>query len=74
MINVGRKVLFVPGINDSKVLSPEERKPLMITGSVVYINWEHKWFEVEFDCGGTKQRESFKFCDIGSVVKICGGI
>lgn len=74
MIKVGKKVRFVPSINDSVVLNPEERKLLMIPGYVRYVNWEHEWFEVEFDCGGTKQRESFKFCDIGSAVKVCGGI
>ena len=74
MIQEGKKVRFVPSINDSKVFTTEERKSLMIPGTVSYINWEHKWFEVVFDCGGTKQLESFKFCDIGSVVEVCGGL
>ena len=72
MIGEGMKVRFVPGFNDSKVFSIEERRAARITGTVIHINWEHEWFTVEFDCGGTKQREAFKFCDIGSVVKVCG--
>ena len=72
MIQVGCKVRFVPGINESIILSPEERRAATISGTVVYVNCKHKLFEVEFDCGGTKHREAFKFCDIGSAVNICG--
>ena len=72
MIGEGMKVLFIPGFNCSKMISPAERKAASITGIITYINWEHKCFWVEFDCGGTKQRETFKFVDVGTAVTVCG--
>jgi hypothetical protein len=44
----------------------------MVTGTVVMVNYAHKWFSVEYECGGVKQRASFKFCRIGKGVFICG--
>jgi hypothetical protein len=41
-----------------------------VTGTVVMVNCSHKWFSVEY--GEPKQRTSFNFCDIGSVVTVCG--
>jgi hypothetical protein len=41
-----------------------------IVGEVVEVNYKHKWFSVEYGCPA--MRTSFKFCDIGSVVKVCG--
>lgn len=72
MIKKGMKVrfvpAFVPGALHWKEPDPSER----VTGTVVYINWEHKYFTVEFKCGDTMQRESFKVSQIGQAVKICG--
>lgn len=72
MIGEGMKVRFVPsfarGMNDS----PEELAAKTITGTICYINWEHQNFTVEFDCGGTKQKESFRFWEIGKAVKVIG--
>lgn len=72
MIGEGMKVRFVPSFNDSVTYTPEERRAATITGTVVYINWVHKCLWVEFDCGGTKQREAFSFMDIGTAVTVCG--
>ena len=72
MISEGMKVRFVPSFNNSVVFTPEERKAASITGTIIYINWEHECFWAEFDCGGTKQREAFRFVDIGTAVTVCG--
>lgn len=72
MIGVGMKVRFVPHYDISGIESKEDNWDRAITGKVVCINWEHKHFTAEYDAGGTKQREAFKFWQIGSEVKICG--
>lgn len=72
MIGEGMKVQFVPAFLESKVLTPEERRDFTHTGTVTYINWEHRMFWVEFEAGGTKQREAFQFYDIGKQVKVIG--
>ena len=41
-----------------------------VIGEVVEVNYGHKWFSVEYGCPA--MRTSFNFCDIGSVVTICG--
>ena len=72
MIGIGMKAsfvpAFVPGELWQKTLNPSE----IVTGKIVYINWEHKYFTVEFKCGDTTQREAFKFFQIGTAVKIIG--
>lgn len=68
MITVGEKVQFDP----FKVITgfaSDLNRGKMMTGTVVMVNYENKWFSVEYDCGGTKQRISFKFWDIGKSVK-----
>lgn len=72
MIGEGMKVRFVPSFNDSKTLTPQERREMSVTGVVTYINWEHQNFCVEFGHSGTKQRETFLFRDIGEAVTVIG--
>lgn len=67
-VTIGSKVRFDPfelalcyGVED---LRHE------VTGTVVEIHKEHKWFSVEY--GNPKQRTSFKFCDIGKSVILVG--
>jgi hypothetical protein len=72
MVDIGAKVIFVPGYLDSKVFTPEERKAASVKGTVVGIHSKHKYFTVAWDCGGTRQLEAFKLCDIGKAVKVCG--
>lgn len=69
MIKVGQKVRFDP-FKELKGFGAEDNRGKMVTGTVVMVNYEHKWFSVEY--GDPKMRTSFKFCDIGSVVKVCG--
>lgn len=42
----------------------------MVTGTIVKVYPEHKWFSVVF--GEPQQRISFKFCDVGERVKFVG--
>lgn len=72
MIGEGMKVRFVPYYAYSQIASTEENWRNAVTGTICYINWEHKYFTVEYDCGGTIQKESFKFWEIGKAVKLCG--
>lgn len=69
MVEVGQKVWFDP-FEVLTGFSSEDHKGTIVTGTVVLVNEEHKWFSVEY--GNPKMRTSFKFCDIGKAVKICG--
>lgn len=71
MILIDDKVRFDP-FNEITGFASEDNRGNMVTGTVVLVNYEHKWFSVEYDCGGVKQRTSFKFCQIGKDVLICG--
>ena len=67
-IRVGQKVRFDPfaGMKGFDIGCFQE----MVTGTVVIVNEPHQWFSVEY--GNPKMLTSFKFCDIGSVVTVCG--
>ena len=51
-----------------------DKQTLMVTGTVYEVNYAHKVFHVAFEIGGTEQRTSFKFCDIGKKVKVYSGV
>ena len=69
MIEVGQKVRFDPFLAITGFAS-EDNKGRKVTGTVVFVHEQNKWFSVEY--GKPKMRTSFKFCDIGKVVKVCG--
>lgn len=71
MIKIGQKVQFNP-YKATTGFASEDFRTRKATGIVVYINWQNKWFLVEYDCGGVKQRASFKFSQIGKDVMLCG--
>ena len=71
MITVGEKVQFDP-FEVIKGFDIGTIKGKKVTGTVVMVNYGHKWFSVEYECGGTKQRTSFKFSQIGEEVTVCG--
>lgn len=71
-MTVGMKARFVPSFDRGMNDSPAEIAAKTITGTICYINFEHKYFTVEFAFGTTKQKESFKFCDIDKAVKVIG--
>ena len=68
MIVVGTKVIFDPllGVKGVDVASMRQN----VIGEVVEVNYAHQWFSVEYGCPAI--RTSFKFCDIGKAVDICG--
>ena len=68
MIVTGDKVLFDPFKHDRVTDVGNLRKNVI--GEVVEVNYAHKWFSVEY--GEPKLRTSFKFCEIGKSVSICG--
>lgn len=73
MIKIGQIVSFIPGWNTSIVYSEAERREKAVTGKVVYVNEQHQCFGVAYACGGTVQKESFKFTQIGEEVHIVRG-
>ena len=72
MMGLGMSVRFVPSFNDSEKYTPEERRAATVTGKIVCINWEHRYFTVGWTESGHKFRESFKFSEIGKKVKVSG--
>lgn len=71
MIEVGQQVRFDP-FEALKGFGAEDNRGNYVIGTVVMVNRPHSWFSVEY--GDPKMRTSFKFCDIGMAVTICGGI
>ena len=67
-VEVGQKVRFDPfeGAFGYGIEACRGR----VTGTVVGVYPEHKWFSVVY--GEPKQRFSFKFADIGERVKFVG--
>jgi hypothetical protein len=70
MVVIGDTVKFAPFKGMKGILF--ECNTEDVTGTVVMINYKHKWFLVEF--GESKLRTAFNFADIGKDVTICGGI
>ena len=69
MVTIDDKVMFDPfefitgfGVSDYR--------GNYVTGTVVMVNYKHKWFSVEYGCPA--QRTSFNFSDIGKLVKVRG--
>ena len=71
MIEVGQKVSFDP-FDELTGFGSRDNKGNVVTGKVVLVNEPHKWFLVEYICGKAKLRTSFKFCDVGERVNVCG--
>ena len=64
----GRKVRFDPF--ETACGSGVEVIRGMVTGTIVKVYPEHRWFSVVY--GNPKQRISFKFCDVGERVTLVG--
>jgi hypothetical protein len=69
MVKVGQKVRFDP-LDFITGMGSEAVRGNQVTGTVVMVHEDHKWFSVEY--GNPKTRTSFKFCDIGQAVKVIG--
>ena len=72
MIGIGMKTRFVPYCNIRDHDTDLDWRAKSITGTIVSINWEHKHFNVEYQCGSSKQQECFKFFEIGERVSVIG--
>ena len=72
MIGVGTRVRFIPSYDDSPCYTPDERRQHSINGKVVWVNWKHDTFGVEFQCGKGKMQETFKVSQLGEAVKEVG--
>lgn len=68
-VEIGDKVRFNPfrGIHISGFCSD---KNTVVTGTVIEIHNEHRWFAVEYMLDDVKQRTSFNFSDIGVNVSL----
>lgn len=71
MIVIDDKVQFDP-FKEITGFASEDNKGNVVTGTVVMVNYANKWFSVEYECGGEKLLASFKFCQIGKDVRVCG--
>ena len=69
IIEVGQQVRFDP-FHYINSFGSTDIKGKFTYGTIVYINKKNKWFSVEY--GSPALRTSFKICDIGKVVKVCG--
>ena len=74
MINIGQKVRFVPCWNKRVYDTKEEIRLKSIIGKVIYVDRAHKTFTVRYSCGGTIQKETFKFSDLDKEVLVVGGV
>ena len=68
---LGKKVRFVPAFVPREC-SFNAGQVEKVTGKVVYVNRKHRFFTAEYGWEGSKQRESFKFCQIWKDVVVCG--
>ena len=73
MIDIGHKVRFIPNWNEGMHDDEAEKREKTVTGKVIYVNRQNSIFVVEYSCGGTKQRKTFKFSQIGEDVHIVRG-
>ena len=71
MIADGAKVQFDP-FQEITGFASEGNRGKLATGTIIFINYLNKWFSVEYECGGVKQRASFTFSQVGKDVMICG--
>lgn len=69
MITIDDNVVFDP-FKEITGFASEDNRGKMVAGKVVSVNYEHKWFSVEYGCPA--MRTSFKFSQIGKDVLICG--
>ena len=69
IIGVGQNVRFDPFVG-IKGFDIGTVRGETVDGTVVMVNELHQWFSVEY--GNPKMRTSFKFCEIGKEVEICG--
>lgn len=67
MVRLGQKVEFNPlhGIRLYGDICTE-----LVTGTVIFINEEKRWFMVEYDNNGIRLKIGFHFNDIGKNIEL----
>lgn len=73
MVYLGQEVRYLPHWVKCGKFGEVETRGNMVTGKVIYVNYQNEYFTVETPCGGTMQRESFKFSQIGKDIHIVRG-
>lgn len=69
-VHIGDKVRFNP-FKGIVITGFCVHKDALVTGKVIEIHNEHRWFAVEYMLDDVKQRTSFNFADVGHNVGIC---
>ena len=72
MIGIDMMARFVPAHLDSGKFTPEERRAATVRGTIIYVNYAHKYFTVEYELDGVTYKESFNFSDCGKTVTVRG--
>lgn len=66
MVKIGDKVRFNP-FDGIRVAMGSPKEPKHVTGRVIDIHEDHKWFDVMYEMGGVKFRTAFNFADLREV-------
>lgn len=67
MVALGQKVRFDP-FEQIMGFGANDNRGNYVIGTVVSVNYPHKWFSVEY--GEPAMRTSFNFCEIGGIVTL----
>lgn len=61
---LGKSYTFTPAAflqEKSATLPGQKPVPRAVTGEIIYINWAHSYFTVEYEVNGYKLRQGIKF-------------
>lgn len=72
MIAVDMMARFIPAHLNRPAMTMEERIEATVRGHIVYVNYGHKYFTVEYELNGITYKESFNFVDCGKTVHVRG--
>lgn len=59
---------FIPNWNIRRYDDKATKQSKTVEGTVSRVDHRHKNFTVDFPCGGTMQKETFKFYEVGKTV------
>jgi hypothetical protein len=70
---LGKRVQFIPAfIPRDCPANAKAQKPEPVIGKIVYVNDKHSYFMAEYGWECSRQKECFKFSQIGKDVTILG--
>lgn len=65
MPELGEKIRFRPAAFVAEATREDQRSvydmPRVVTGTIVYINRPHRFYDAEYEIHGVRLREAFKF-------------